>query len=281
MNPARRRSTRRVVVAGGTSLLVATAFSASADTSALQSDRRLLDLLVTLEQMQIARYQAILVDFDDEAFTTSGFATEARSALETILAAEDAHLAIVARAEEAPAPATLPPAPADLRNALREVAEIENLTVAAYALVIAELGKQGLIPDLLGIHSVEARHAAWLATLLGDNPVPHAVDPARTLEEILSGIAALEPAPAETTTPITAEAEPLLAAIARELGVKDHGVTLVTLTPEVWPDASLGCPQPDMVYAQVMTPGFVIEVEVNGERLEFHADEQGNVARCP
>jgi hypothetical protein len=35
------------------------------------------------------------------------------------------------------------------------------------------------------------------------------------------------------------------------------------------------------MYAQVLTPGYLVVVEVNGTRSEFHTDERGNVVRCP
>jgi len=35
-----------------------------------------------------------------------------------------------------------------------------------------------------------------------------------------------------------------------------------------FPDASLGCPQPGMAYAQVITPGFQVLVEADGRRFD-------------
>jgi hypothetical protein len=72
-----------------------------------------------------------------------------------------------------------------------------------------------------------------------------------------------------------------VAAIAAELGVAPVDVTVVSTSQEVWPDASLGCPQPDMLYAQVVTSGFRVVVEAGGEQVEFHSDQSGNVVRCP
>lgn len=45
-----------------------------------------------------------------------------------------------------------------------------------------------------------------------------------------------------------------------------------------WPDASLGCPQPGMLYAQVITAGYLVEVSAGGKRLEYHTDERGTRA---
>jgi hypothetical protein len=34
------------------------------------------------------------------------------------------------------------------------------------------------------------------------------------------------------------------------------------------------------MYAQVITPGYLAEVEVGGQKIEFHTDERGSVVRC-
>lgn len=47
-----------------------------------------------------------------------------------------------------------------------------------------------------------------------------------------------------------------------------------TLRPHTWPDASLGCPQPGMSYAQMETKGFVIELEAGGKKYRYHSDMQ-------
>jgi len=46
-----------------------------------------------------------------------------------------------------------------------------------------------------------------------------------------------------------------------------------------WPDASLGCPQPGMVYAQVITPGYKITLTAGGKDYVYHAG-RGIVVYC-
>jgi hypothetical protein len=36
-----------------------------------------------------------------------------------------------------------------------------------------------------------------------------------------------------------------------------------------------------MLYAQVVTPGYLVLVDVSGEQIEYHTDERGTVVRCP
>ena len=281
MNAARRPS-RRGLFAGGASILAAGAFARRAPALAFQVDRELLDLLLTQEQVQVDYYSAILDTFDDAAFSAASFSQSARSSIERILAAEKAHIAALARPDGRSPPAPVPPVLVDLTDALLEAAELENLAVASYAFVIPELDRPRLLPTLIGIHSVEARHAAWLATLLEANPFPEAIDPALMLEqsEVDSPERTVVP-PAAATPEISGETAPLIAAIAADLGVPPETVQVVTMEPRDWPDSSLGCPQPDMLYAQVVTPGYLVLVEVSGERIEYHTDDRGTVIRCP
>jgi hypothetical protein len=134
----------------------------------------------------------------------------------------------------------------------------------------------------MGIHSVEARHAAWLATLVSVNPFPNAIDVALILDEPAGEpVAPAAASPVAGSVPIPQEIAPVTRAIAEDLDVPASSMQVITVEPRNWPDSSLGCPQPDMLYAQVVTPGYSIVVEVSDERFEYHADERGNIVRCP
>ena len=50
--------------------------------------------------------------------------------------------------------------------------------------------------------------------------------------------------------------------------------------PITWPDASLGCPQEGMMYAQVETEGYIIWLEANVDLYRYHTDTIGNVVLC-
>jgi hypothetical protein len=278
----RHNPTRRRFLAGGASALALGSVFPATPATAMQLDRDLLDLLYAQEQTLIDHYATMLETFDVSAFRDAGLPETVRTTIEEILAAEKLHQAVVTRPDRPYAPSPAPVLPENPLAALRQTLEMENLTVAAYAFIIPELGRKRLIPELLGIHSVEARHATWLAMLLGNDPFPEAIDAPLTLED---------EDPAATGTPATPDAaesaniegalESIIAAIADEVNGAPSDVTMVSATPEIWPDASLGCPQPDMLYAQVVSPGYRIVVDVRGEQIEFHADERGNVVRCP
>jgi hypothetical protein len=69
-------------------------------------------------------------------------------------------------------------------------------------------------------------------------------------------------------------------ALARELNLQPADTTLVTIAPIEWSDGSLGCPKPGMNYLQVITPGYQITLEAQGQRYEYHTDLRGAVVRC-
>jgi hypothetical protein len=47
-----------------------------------------------------------------------------------------------------------------------------------------------------------------------------------------------------------------------------------------WPDSALGCPKPGVMYAQVVTPGFLVIINGAGRELEYHADSRGRIILC-
>lgn len=63
---------------------------------------------------------------------------------------------------------------------------IEDLGVSAYAGQGPRLKQVPVIQAALAIHSVEARHAAWIRSILGVNPAPNAFDPARDMNQVLA-----------------------------------------------------------------------------------------------
>jgi hypothetical protein len=68
--------------------------------------------------------------------------------------------------------------------------------------------------------------------------------------------------------------DPLLAQaradLARRLDVSESAITLHDVREAEFPDTSLGVPEPDKTYAEVITPGYVIELAVDGEIYYYH-----------
>jgi len=68
--------------------------------------------------------------------------------------------------------------------------------------------------------------------------------------------------------------------LAGRLSISPSQITLVEATEVMWPDSSLGCPQPGMEYAQILTPGYLIRLSFGEQKYEFHASRGTTVIYC-
>lgn len=62
--------------------------------------------------------------------------------------------------------------------------------------------------------------------------------------------------------------------LAERLGVDADEISVINVDATQFPDASLGVPQPGESYAQVVTPGYVIQLAVGDQLYEYHASEE-------
>lgn len=58
--------------------------------------------------------------------------------------------------------------------------------------------------------------------------------------------------------------------LAGRLSIDPAEIRVVETRSVVWPDASLGCPRPGMVYPQVQTDGVLIRLEADGVTYSYH-----------
>jgi hypothetical protein len=58
--------------------------------------------------------------------------------------------------------------------------------------------------------------------------------------------------------------------LSSALGIGESRIQLEDAAAVDWPDAGLGCPEPDKVYAQVVTPGYRINLRVGQKRHAVH-----------
>ncbi|MGE5262940.1 MAG: hypothetical protein ACM3S0_06130 [Acidobacteriota bacterium] len=65
--------------------------------------------------------------------------------------------------------------------------------------------------------------------------------------------------------------------LSKRLSVSADQIELVTFTPVTWPDGSLGCPEPGMMYTQVLVEGYRIQLRSGGQVYEYH----GGGTRAP
>jgi len=68
--------------------------------------------------------------------------------------------------------------------------------------------------------------------------------------------------------------------LAQSLKVPADKVDILEVEAVQWSDTSLGCPEPGMMYAQVITPGYRARALVDGQEYWVHMDEQGNGVQC-
>jgi hypothetical protein len=86
--------------------------------------------------------------------------------------------------------------------------------------------------------------------------------------------------PAQAVPGSEAAVAAAVADLSRPTGVPEDQITVDAIEPVEWSDASLGCPQEGMMYAQVITPGYLIVLSVQGQTYEYHADQRANVVLC-
>jgi hypothetical protein len=71
-----------------------------------------------------------------------------------------------------------------------------------------------------------------------------------------------------------------IADLAQRLEMDLNLVNVIEAKSVNWSDTSLGCPQPGMMYAQVQTAGYFIQLEVNGKVYEYHTNMNDTVIPC-
>ncbi|MGD2144512.1 MAG: hypothetical protein PVF54_08560 [Anaerolineae bacterium] len=69
-----------------------------------------------------------------------------------------------------------------------------------------------------------------------------------------------------------------VAQLAGELEIPSDEIEVLSVELYEWADTSLGCPEAGTSYAQVITPGYRVILETQGEKYEVHTDREGRVA---
>lgn|GEM_PF-996464 len=68
--------------------------------------------------------------------------------------------------------------------------------------------------------------------------------------------------------------------LARAARTDADDAALVTISAQEWPDTALGCPQPGMMYQQVITLGYLVLLNARGKTYRVHTDTSGRAVVC-
>jgi hypothetical protein len=68
--------------------------------------------------------------------------------------------------------------------------------------------------------------------------------------------------------------------LAKKLSITTTLINVLEAKEVTWPDSSLGCPQPGMAYADVLTPGYLIILNANDYAYEYHTSKNTDIFFC-
>lgn len=105
-----------------------------------------------------------------------------------------------------------------------------------------------------------------------------AVAPDRPTSE---SAAHVQPARPETSTaaPAPPGAAPVIERLSRHLHILTEEVTVLQVARAEWPNTCLGLAAEGEICGQMITPGYAVSLEANGQRYEFRTDDSGRRIR--
>jgi hypothetical protein len=69
--------------------------------------------------------------------------------------------------------------------------------------------------------------------------------------------------------------------LQQRMALGDPGeIRVISVEAVEWGDAGLDCPDPEMDYANVVTPGFLIVLEAADRTFEYHSDTNYSIILC-
>ena len=171
------------VVTGGSALMGLAPGIAMAGPPA--SDVAILNFALTLEYLEAAFYAGARSN-------ASAFTGDTRNFVDVVATHEATHVAFLKKALGS---AAVKSPKFDFKGTNQEQAKfqatsqlLEDTGVSAYAGQGPLLKTKAIVAAALSIHSVEARHAAWMRHIRQVAPAPFAFDPAKTKAQILAAV---------------------------------------------------------------------------------------------
>jgi hypothetical protein len=108
------------------------------------------------------------------------------------------------------------------------------------------------------------------ATTTGTEPMTTELPTDQTTTEPMGSRPAATVEATGTGSTMDRLAEIAIADAASRFGVDAATITLVSATAVTWRDGAAGCPVKGMQYTQVLTPGSVIVLDVDGTNRQYH-----------
>jgi hypothetical protein len=68
---------------------------------------------------------------------------------------------------------------------------------------------------------------------------------------------------------------------ARRTGLNASALQVISSEAVTWPDGSLGCPQPGVMYTMAPVPGYRVRIRAGDTVLDYHASQRGYFVYCP
>ena len=150
------------------------------------------------------------------------------------------------------------------------------VVIVCIATVIVGCGSQGSREDIAPIDS-EAEPTPEVTVTPTPTLLKEIIEPVSPISPMspLKKPAMIEPIKGSETALAAAKAD-----LAQQTGVPIEEIGLISIEAVDWSDTSLGCPQEGFMYAQVITPGYLMVLEADGQQYEYHTDQTTNVVQC-
>ncbi|PSQ25188.1 hypothetical protein BRD01_02320 [Halobacteriales archaeon QS_8_65_32] len=169
------------------------------DGSEALSDVDVLNFALTLEHLEAAYYDEFLSEYSESeierseaarVFADPGSRFSTYQKIQQVRDHERAHVETLTATIEDLGGTPVEPAEHDfpyetIDEFVSLSATIEAVGVSAYAGAAPLIENDDVLAAALSIHSVEARHTAYFRVLDTNTPFPNAIDPTRTMEEVL------------------------------------------------------------------------------------------------
>jgi hypothetical protein len=82
------------------------------------------------------------------------------------------------------------------------------------------------------------------------------------------------------TQEIVPQIEAAIADAAERFGMDPATIAVARSLRVTWSDGSLGCPEEGMMYTQALVEGYLITLEVGGQRYDYHGAMGGQPTLC-